>query len=59
MIVGHNPGMEELLDVLTRESAYLTTANIARVVLPIQSWRELDEDTEGVLADLWRPKELD
>jgi len=58
MIVGHNPGMEELLDVLTQESAYLTTANIARVVLPIRSWRELDEDTEGILTDLWRPKEL-
>ncbi len=58
MIVGHNPGMEELLDDLTGESAYLTTANIAHVELPIGRWSELDEEVEGKLVDLWRPKEI-
>ncbi|MFQ5615670.1 MAG: histidine phosphatase family protein, partial [Anaerolineales bacterium] len=58
MVVGHNPGMEELLDVLTGESAYLTTANIAQVALPIDGWRGLDEFMEGRLINLWRPKDL-
>jgi phosphohistidine phosphatase len=58
MIVGHNPGMETLLYDLTGESAYLTTANLAHVQLPINAWRELDDRLEGQLIDLWRPKEL-
>ncbi len=58
MVVGHNPGMEALLDVLTGESGYLTTANIAQVRLPIESWDELDEFTGGKLVNLWRPKEV-
>ena len=58
MIVGHNPGMEELLDSLTGESVTMTTANLAQVALPVQSWRDLRPHTEGKLLNLWRPKEL-
>ena len=35
MIVGHNPGMEELLEHLTGDDEVMTTAHIARVELPI------------------------
>ena len=58
MIVGHNPGLEELVDVLTDESVTMTTANLAQIQLPIQSWRDLREHTEGKLLNLWRPKEI-
>lgn len=58
MIVGHNPGMEELLADLTGQAEHFTTANIAHVKLPISSWSQLNEDTTGKLLHLWRPKEV-
>lgn len=58
MVVGHNPGMEELVAELTGVADRLTTANLVQVALPITHWRDLDEETEGELLNWWRPKEL-
>jgi phosphohistidine phosphatase len=58
MVVGHNPGLEELLDTLTGESAALPTAALAQVNLPIRTWLELDDEPVGKLVNLWRVKEL-
>lgn len=59
MIVGHNPGMEMLLDDLTDAGERFTTANIAVVQLPVASWAMLNDDVQGDLVNLWRPKELE
>lgn len=59
MIVGHNPGLEALVGQLTGEPQDLPTAALARIDLPIDRWRDLDESTRGTLVDLWRPKELE
>ncbi|MEJ2601093.1 MAG: histidine phosphatase family protein [Anaerolineales bacterium] len=58
MVVGHNPGMEELLEELTGEAETLPTAALAQVLLPIQSWNQLDEDVDGELVQIWRPRQL-
>jgi phosphohistidine phosphatase len=58
MIVGHNPGMEELVEVLTGERERMPTAALAQIELPILHWQELDEETDGKLVYLWRPKEI-
>ena len=58
MVVGHNPGMEELIAELTGEEERFPTAALAQVALPIEHWEQLDEATEGELLNLWRPKEL-
>lgn len=58
MVVGHNPGMEELLALLTDKDRRLTTANVAVVELPIVSWRELTIFSDGRLKHHWRPKDL-
>lgn len=58
MIVGHNPGMEELLSLLTDQDRPLTTANVAVVELPITSWGELSIFSDGRLQHHWRPKDL-
>jgi phosphohistidine phosphatase len=58
MIVGHNPGLEELVEQLTAEQLDLPTAALARIVLPIDRWRDLRVSTRGTLFGLWRPKEL-
>jgi phosphohistidine phosphatase len=58
MIVGHNPGLEELVAQLTGEPQDLPTAALAQIVLPIDRWRDLTLSTRGVLVAHWRPEEL-
>jgi phosphohistidine phosphatase len=58
MIVGHNPGLEELVEQVTGEQHDLPTAALAQIVLPIDRWRDLDASTRGALVSLWRPKDL-
>ena len=58
MIVGHNPGLEELVAQLTGAWQDLPTAALAQIVLPIDQWRDLTLATRGTLVGHWRPKEL-
>jgi phosphohistidine phosphatase len=58
MIVGHNPGLEELVEQLTGARQDLPTAALAQIVLPIDRWRDLTLSTRGTLRGHWRPKEL-
>ena len=58
MIVGHNPGLEELVEQLTGEPHDLPTAALAKIVLPIHQWRDLKRSTRGTLLGHWRPKGL-
>ena len=57
MVVGHNPGMEELVARLGRHCA-MPTAALANVSLPIDKWSELDGATKGKLVDVWYPRDL-
>ena len=59
MIVGHNPGLEDLVTQLTREPDGLTTAALAQIALQIDRWADLRASTRGTLVGLWRPKELE
>jgi len=58
MIVGHNPGLEKLVEQLTGERQDLPTAALAQIGLPIDQWCELKLSTRGTLVGLWRPEEL-
>jgi phosphohistidine phosphatase len=58
MIVAHNPGLEELLYALSGESARMPTSSLAQVELPLDSWRDLDDEVDGKLVNFWRVKEL-
>jgi phosphohistidine phosphatase len=57
MLVGHNPGMEDLLLALTGEVRRMPTAALARVSLNIMKWSELRE-RDGHIEWLVKPKEL-
>lgn len=57
MLVGHNPGLEDLLLALTGETRRMPTAALARISLDIERWREVRE-TGGQLEWLVKPKEL-
>ena len=58
MIVGHNPGLEQLVEQLTGKQQDLPTAALAQIGLPIDRWRDLKRSTRGTLVGLWRPGEL-
>jgi phosphohistidine phosphatase len=58
MVVGHNPGLESFLEMLTGENEHLPTAALAYITLPIQNWSELNDETEGELLSLWLPRHL-
>ena len=57
MVVAHNPGLEGLLYVLAGESARMPTSALAQVELPIETWRDIDDEVEGKLGKLVRGKE--
>lgn len=57
LVVGHNPDLEELLTLLTDVNQPLGTAALAQIDLPITSWQELNEATDGRLQLVWSPRE--
>lgn len=57
MVVGHNPGMEELVTRLSGVDTSMPTAAIARIDLSIASWQDVTRSTVGSLAGFWKPKD--
>ena len=56
MIVGHNPGMESLLQQLSGRVETLSTGAIAFIDLPINKWKDLKNEVEGSLMSVWYPE---
>jgi phosphohistidine phosphatase len=59
LLVAHNPGMEQLLQSLIGSYSPLTTAALANLELPIESWRDLNGETHATLHNIWQPQELE
>lgn len=57
MLVGHNPGMEELLALLVGVEQHMPTASLARVVLSSKKWDRILAE-KGVLESFVRAREL-
>jgi phosphohistidine phosphatase len=57
LVIGHNPGMEELLEALTGEIQSLPTAALAHIELDLDRWDDLAEET-GKLVGLWLPRNM-
>jgi len=57
MLIGHNPGLEGLVQILSRQVESLPTSAIAHIVLPIKHWTELNADSEGDLVEILRPRD--
>jgi phosphohistidine phosphatase len=58
LIIGHNPALETMLQLLTGKVESLPTAAAAQLKLPIDAWKDFNMDTEAELVNFWRPKEL-
>ncbi|MBM4088331.1 MAG: histidine phosphatase family protein [Planctomycetes bacterium] len=59
MVVGHNPGLEQLLQLLTGQQIRFPTAALAHVQLDVAHWRDLLASSPSTLAALWVPRDLD
>lgn len=55
LFIGHNPGLEYMLQLVTGKIQSLPTSSIARISLPIDRWSEMTEETHGELEKVWRP----
>lgn len=58
MLVGHNPGMEDVVEDLTGEWVRMPTAAVALIDFEVDQWGEIADDGSGKLVNLWTPREL-
>ena len=59
LVIGHNPGLEELLESLTGTYTPLSTAAVAHIELSLETWQEFNPETRGALQRIWQPRELE
>ena len=57
LLVGHNPGFEELVEKLTGEAGHMATATLALITLDIEKWNKL-RDGCGRLEWIVKPKDV-
>ncbi len=58
MVVGHNPGVEDLLKELTGNDEVMPTAALGHIQIDIDRWSEIAVNGSAKLVELWRPSEL-
>jgi phosphohistidine phosphatase len=57
IMIGHNPGFEELLAYLSGEHRRMPTCALAKIRLDVGSWKGIKAG-DGMLASFITPKEL-
>lgn len=58
LVIGHNPGLESLLQSMTDKVESLPTAAIAHLEIPIRTWKSLNNDIIANLKRIWVPRDL-
>jgi phosphohistidine phosphatase len=58
LIVGHNPGLKEVVEMLTGEIQLMPTCSLAHVKLHVGSWQDIEYKVKGKLVGIWRPRDL-
>jgi phosphohistidine phosphatase len=58
MVIGHNPGLEGLLQILSGQVESLPTSALAHIILSVNQWKDLNLDTEGELVEKISPEDL-
>jgi phosphohistidine phosphatase len=59
MVIGHNPGLEGLLQILSGQILSLTAGAVAHIVLPVDHWNEVSLDCEGELVETFSPHDIE
>jgi phosphohistidine phosphatase len=57
VVLGHNPGLEDLVRALTRQKIELKTSAVARLLLPVARFSELHLECRATLGGSWSPRE--
>jgi len=57
LLVGHNPGLEQLVNMLSSEEHTMPTCSLVHVQLCINTWSEIDYKTKGKLLEIWNPSD--
>ena len=55
LIVGHNPGLEDLVSRLSGKHHDMVTAAIVELAVPIDRWNELDLTIAATIEETWQP----
>ncbi len=59
LLIGHNPGLEQLVEALTGEVIEIPTAGLVDVELDVERWMDVQLGKGlGRVASVFRPKEL-
>jgi phosphohistidine phosphatase SixA len=58
LVVGHNPTIIDLIELLTGMAESIPTCTLAYIKLPVKKWKELQFESKYELVKIWRPKEL-
>lgn len=59
MLIGHNPGLEELFSQLTSQIEHVPTACLMALRVPIDHWLQFTSSVQCELLGIWRPRELE
>ncbi|MBI3206107.1 MAG: histidine phosphatase family protein [Myxococcales bacterium] len=57
LVVGHNPGMEELVSDLATTRQSMPTAAVARFAIPVDDWAAF-AGARAELVQVWRPRDV-
>jgi phosphohistidine phosphatase len=58
LVVGHNPDVEQILNIFTGTEVIMPTCALAHISLVLERWTDLSSNTKGKLVKIWRPKDL-
>ena len=56
--MGHNPAIEELVELLTDEAQLMPTCSLAYIKLHVDSWLDVDNESRGRALDIWLPRDF-
>lgn len=58
MLIAHNPGLDDFLEVVCDLYEHMTTASMAFIKFPVERWADLRLVTRGELVHFWKPREI-
>ena len=58
LLIGHNPGLEELVSRVTEQPTTMPTAALAHLQWELDCWQDLAQADTATLRDFWTPREL-
>lgn len=58
LLIGHNPGLEELVENLSGVWEVMPTAAVAHFEIEAERWADVGSQFDANLKNVWRPKEV-